>query len=324
LSCAEHVNDRQEKRDSLIEEFLNYLVAERGLARNSVDAYARDLGQFSGFLTEKARQITDVTSATLRDYLSRLAEAGLAPRSVARKLSAIRMFLRYLNDVGRLSSDPGENISNPKLGRKLPEVLSFDEVKRVLDAVQAAMKEVDSKRSEVEMKRTRALALRNHAMLEVLYGAGLRISELIGLRIGDVYLDEGFVRVIGKGDKERVVPVGEPAIRAVRSYVEAGRKFLKSGSPVRDALFLNVRGGGLSRMGAWKIIHRCVEAAGINRHVTPHTFRHSFATHLLEGGADLRAVQEMLGHASITTTEIYTHVDRSYLREVYKSFHPRA
>ncbi len=323
MSCAEHVNDRQKKRDPLIEEFLNYLVAERGLARNSVDAYARDLDQFSGFLTEKARQITDVTSATLRDYLSRLAEAGLAPRSVARKLSAIRMFLRYLNDVGKLSSDPGENISNPKLGRKLPEVLSFDEVKRVLDAVQAATKEVDSKRSEAEIKR--ALALRNHAMLEVLYGAGLRISELIGLRIGDVYLDEGFVRVIGKGDKERVVPVGEPAIRAVRSYVDAGRvNLLKFPSPVRDALFLNVRGGGLSRMGAWKIIHRCVEEAGINRHVTPHTFRHSFATHLLEGGADLRAVQEMLGHASITTTEIYTHVDRSYLREVYKSFHPRA
>jgi integrase/recombinase XerD len=308
----------QKFADPLLEEFLNYLVAERGLSANSVDAYGRDLTQFIFFLGEKGKKVLDVTSGLLRDYLSRLSEAGLAPRSVARKLSAIRMFLRYLNDTGKLDSDPGENISNPKLGRKLPEVLSFEEVKRVLDAASSAQRSADSERAT-------ALALRDHAMLEVLYGSGLRISELISLRLGDLYLDEGFLRVTGKGDKERVVPLGEPAVRVVRGYIDLGRaKLMNLRSKTRDALFLNVRGEAISRMGAWKIIHFYVQAAGIKGHVTPHTFRHSFATHLLEGGADLRAVQEMLGHASITTTEIYTHVDRSYLREVYKSFHPRA
>ena len=306
------------KKDPLLEEFLNYLVAERGLSANSVEAYGRDLDQFICFLKEKGKNVLDVTSILLRDYLSRLAEAGLAPHSAARKLSAIRMFLRYLNDTGRLSGDPGENISGPKLSRKLPEVLSVDEVKRVLEAALSAQRSADSERST-------ALALRDHTMLEVLYGAGLRISELIGLRLGDIYLDEGFLRVIGKGDKERVVPLGEPATHAVRRYVDLGRfKLLRTHSQARDVLFLNVRGGPLSRMGAWRIIHSYVQAAGIKGHVTPHTFRHSFATHLLEGGADLRAVQEMLGHADISTTEIYTHVDRSYLREVYKTFHPRA
>lgn len=310
--------DKEGLKNLLLEEFLNYLVAERGLSANSVQAYGRDLDQFICFLSERGKEILDVTSRLLRGYLARLAEAGLAPRSAARKLSAIRMFLRYLNDTGRLSGDPGENISGPKLPRKLPEVLSFEEVKRILDAVKMALQSSDSERSTT-------LALRDHTMLEVLYGAGLRISELIGLRLGDIYLDEGFLRVIGKGDKERVVPLGEPAVRAVRRYVDLGRfKLLRTHSQARDVLFLNVRGGPLSRMGAWRIIHSYVQAAGIKGHVTPHTFRHSFATHLLEGGADLRAVQEMLGHADISTTEIYTHVDRSYLREVYKSFHPRA
>lgn len=310
--------DKEGLKNLLLEEFLNYLVAERGLSANSVQAYGRDLDQFICFLSERGKEILDVTSRLLRGYLARLAEAGLAPRSAARKLSAIRMFLRYLNDTGRLSGDPGENISGPKLPRKLPEVLSFEEVKRILDAVKMALQSSDSERSTT-------LALRDHTMLEVLYGAGLRISELIGLRLGDIYLDEGFLRVIGKGDKERVVPLGEPAVRAVRRYVDLGRfKLLRTHSQARDVLFLNVRGGPLSRMGAWRIIHFYVQAAGIKGHVTPHTFRHSFATHLLEGGADLRAVQEMLGHADISTTEIYTHVDRSYLREVYKSFHPRA
>lgn len=305
-------------KNPLLEEFLNYLVAERGLSSNSVDAYGRDLTQFTAFLSEKGRKVLDVTSGLLRDYLSRLSEAGLAPRSVARKLSAIRMFLRYLNDTGKLDSDPGENISNPKLGRKLPEVLSFEEVKRVLDAASSAQRSADSERAT-------ALALRDHAMLEVLYGAGLRISELTALKMGDLYLEEGFLRVVGKGDKERVVPLGTPAINAVRRYRDTGRpELVKIHSEAKNILFLNVRGGPLSRMGAWKIIHSYVQAAGIKGHVTPHTFRHSFATHLLEGGADLRAVQEMLGHADISTTEIYTHVDRSYLREVYKTFHPRA
>jgi len=317
----------EKQKDPLLEEFLNYLVAERGLSANSVEAYGRDLDQFVSYLSERGKEILDVTSRLLRGYLARLAEAGLAPRSGARKLSSIRMFLRYLNDTGRLSGDPGENISGPKLPRKLPEVLSVEEVKAVLEAAHSSMDKVKSPRSDTEIRRAIALALRDHAMLEVLYGAGLRISELINLKMGDLYLEEEFLRIIGKGDKERVVPLGEPAINAVRRYRDGvpGRStLLRTSGQAKNVLFLNVRGGPLSRMGAWRIIHSYVQAAGIKGHVTPHTFRHSFATHLLEGGADLRAVQEMLGHADISTTEIYTHVDRSYLREVYKTFHPRA
>lgn len=309
----------------LLKEFLDYLIAERNLSANSVKAYARDLLQFSDFASQHGRNLKEVDSGLLGTYLSRLAEAGLSARSVARKLSAIRMFLRYLADTGRLARDPAENFSAPRLPAKLPRVLSFKEISRVLDAAKSALGQVESKRSESQIRRSVALALRDRAMLEVLYGAGLRISELIGLRLGDVYMEEGFLRVKGKGDKERVVPLGAAAVNAVRRYVDAGRSLLlKTQARARNILFLNVRGGNLSRMGAWKIIHSYIQKAGIGKKVTPHTFRHSFATHLLEGGADLRAVQEMLGHASITTTEIYTHVDRSYLREVYKTFHPRA
>lgn len=308
----------EEKKDPLLEEFLNYLTAERGLSANSTEAYARDLVQFGTFLQSTGSSFRMVTSGTIRQYLGRMDEAGLEPRSAARKLSAIRMFLRYLNDTRKIAGDPGENVSGPRLGRKLPEVLSPEEVERILTAAQKAQE--SSKR-----EKSTALAARDWAMLEVIYGAGLRISELTGLRLGDLYLADGFIRVIGKGDKERVVPLGEPAIRTLRRYIDTARSSLTTAKGgVRDIVFLNTRGAGLSRMGAWKIIRFYVQAAGIESHVTPHTFRHSFATHLLEGGADLRAVQEMLGHSSITTTEIYTHVDRTYLREVYRSFHPRA
>ncbi|NLI97123.1 site-specific tyrosine recombinase XerD [bacterium] len=302
----------------LIDEFLTYLVAERGLSANSVDSYSRDLLQFETYLSAHGTEYVNLTPGTIRDYLGRMSEAGLLPRSIARKLSAIRMFLRYLNDTGRVSRDPGENVAGPRLGRKLPEVLSVKEIQEILSAVQNTLRSARSEKSA-------ALALRDNAMLEVLYGAGLRISELISLRLGDLFLEEGFLRVTGKGDKERIVPLGEPAIRSLRRYIDSGRSSLYSSKAIiRDIVFLNARGTGLSRMGAWKIIRFFIQAAGIKSRVTPHTFRHSFATHLLEGGADLRAVQEMLGHSSITTTEIYTHVDRSYLREVYKSFHPRA
>lgn len=308
----------EEKAEPLLGEFLDYLIAERNLSANSVKAYARDLAQFQSYLSERKDDMLHVDEGMLRSYLARLAEAGLSARSVARKLSAIRMFLRYLTDTGRLARDPAENFSSPRLPKRLPQVLSFEEVSRVLEVAHRSQTSADTPRKS-------ALAMRDCAMLETLYGAGVRISELTGVRVGDLYLEDGFLRVVGKGDKERVIPLGEPAVRALRRYVDAARPLLLSSSKkASDAVFLNVRGGKLSRMGAWKIIHSYVNAAGINRKVTPHTFRHSFATHLLEGGADLRAVQEMLGHASITTTEIYTHVDRSYLREVYKTFHPRA
>lgn len=316
-----------DKEDPLLAEFTNYLVAERNLSANSVEAYQRDLEQFTAFLSEQGDSVLGTTTLVLRNYLSRLAEAGLSPSSAARKLSAIRMFLRYLNDTGRLATDPGENISSPKLARRLPHVLSVEEVTAILDASRLSMDNVRFKRSDAKVRRAIALALRDHAILEVLYGAGLRISELISLKMSDLYLEEGFLRIVGKGDKERIVPLGIPAINAVRRFrdEEPGRTtLLKKRGATQNTLFLSVRGDQLSRMGAWKIIHHYVQAAGIRSQVTPHTFRHSFATHLLEGGADLRAVQEMLGHASISTTEIYTHVDRSYLREIYKTFHPRA
>ncbi|MBD3287119.1 tyrosine recombinase, partial [candidate division WOR-3 bacterium] len=292
MNCAEVKADQP-----LLAEFIDYLIAERNLSANSVQAYRRDLVQFTDFLGERARTVTGIGTGVIHDFTSRLAEAGLAPRSVARKLSAVRMFLRYLLDTGRIQTDPGENISSPKLPRKLPAVLTVEEVRKVISTAENALHSADTPR------RT-AIALRNHAMIEVLYGSGLRISELIGLKLGDVFLAEGFLRVIGKGDKERVVPIGRLEINAVRRYVDAGRvKLLKLRSKGRDFLFLNARGEPLSRMGAWKVIHDCVTGAGLKGKVTPHTFRHSFATHLLEGGADLRAVQEMLGHASITTTE---------------------
>lgn len=307
-----------EKDAPLLAEFTNYLVAERNLSLNSIQAYRRDLEQFTTYLGEQGKDVLVVTSGILRRYISRLTEAGLSPSSVARKISSIRMFLRYLTDTDRLIADPGENISTPKPGRKLPQVLSAEEIRSVIEAAKVAERAAD-------IEKATALALRDQALLEVIYGAGLRISELIELSLADLYLDEGFLRVIGKGDKERIVPIGEPAIRTLRRYIDLGRsRLLRQRSAKKNILFLNVRGGPLSRMGAWKIIHHYVQAAGIRSKVTPHTFRHSFATHLLEGGADLRAVQEMLGHAYISTTEIYTHVDRSYLREVYKTFHPRA
>ncbi len=311
--------DRTDKKlNSLIKDFLTYLLVERNLSSNSIDAYERDLYQFQLFLENRKIELTAIKTTDIRNFLSNLAEACLAPRSVSRKLSAIRMLLRYLTDTEKIVRDPAENITNPRLARKLPEVLSVEEVKAVLNAAKLTQ-------SAARSEKTRALASRDVAMLEVLYGAGLRISELTGLRLGDIFPQEGFLRVVGKGDKERIIPLGQPAMRAAVAYRNTARQeLLKIRASAQDILFLNVRGTPISRMGAWKIITGYVKAAGIKRHVTPHTFRHSFATHLLEGGADLRSVQEMLGHANIATTEIYTHIDRSYLREVYKTFHPRA
>jgi len=232
----------------------------------------------------------------------------MAETTLARKLTSIRMFYRFLSSGPDGGDDPTEHLELPRRRRRLPAVLSPEEVARIIDAAASAA--------------DRFWALRARAMLEVLYGSGLRISELLGLATTDVSLEECYVRVMGKRSKERVVPLGGYAARAVRDYLDQARGHF-AGRQADDHLFLSRRGRGLSRMGAWDIVRKCVAASGVSRRVTPHTFRHSFATHLLEGGADLRAVQEMLGHADIATTQIYTHVDRHYLREVYRTFHPR-
>lgn len=244
----------------------------------------------------------------LHDYARRLGGAGLATTTVARKLVAVRLFFRFLMAEQLLATNPADDIDLPKRRRKLPGVLTQHEVAKLIDAASRAP--------------DRFWALRSRAMLEVMYGSGLRVSELLNLETGNLALSDNFLRVMGKRSKERVVPMGQPAVNAVRDYLSAARPHY-AGKKTSPNLFLNHRGGRLSRMGFLGILRACVALAGINRRVTPHTLRHSFATHLLEGGADLRAVQEMLGHSSIATTQIYTHVDREYLRETHRTFHPR-
>lgn len=292
----------------LLERFASYLLVERSVTRGSADCYLADLKQFFLAVPEAAERPTATSCGMLHDYARQLGGAGLAIPTVARKLVSIRLFYRFLATEQRLAANPADDIDLPKQRRKLPSVLTQDEVARLIDAAASAP--------------DRLWALRSRAMLEVMYGSGLRVSELLGLGMGNVSLTEGFLRVMGKRSKERVVPLGQLAIRAVRDYLSAARPRY-AGKRTSPFLFLNQRGGPLSRMGFLKILRACTGLAGINRHITPHTLRHSFATHLLEGGADLRVVQEMLGHASIATTQIYTQVDREYVRETYKTFHPR-
>lgn len=290
-----------------LEGFRDHLAFDRGLAERTVEAYLRDCRALATFLDEGGTHAPeDVTYRHLRDFVADLGRRGLAASSVARKVSAVRAYFRYLQAEGAVADDPAERLESPGRGRPLPSVLSYAEVQRLLAAV------------PVE----HSLAFRDRALLEVLYGSGLRASESIELRVRDLYLDEGLLRVVGKGSKERLVPVGSDARHALARYLRESRPGLDRGEG-KGRIFLNRHGRPLSRMGVWKIVRRHAERAGLGERVTPHTLRHSFATHLLEGGADLAAVQEMLGHADISTTEIYTHVDRSYLREVHKSFHPR-
>ena len=249
---------------------------------------------------------TEITARTLRDFVYHLKDLGLAPTSIRRGISAVRTYYRFLLAEGHVVRDPSERLDAPKRGRTLPDVLSAEEAARLL-----AAPSLDE-----------PLAFRDRAMLELAYGAGLRVSEWIGIAVKDVLLDDGLLRVFGKGSKERLVPIGRSAIGAAAIYLRELRPRLERGAG-KGILFLNARGEPLTRMGAWKILRKYVEMAGIEKHVSPHTLRHSFATHLLEGGADLRAVQDMLGHADISTTQIYTHVDREYLRSVHKQFHPR-
>jgi integrase/recombinase XerD len=295
-------------RRFLLEPFNDYLLLEQGLSPRTHEAYGRDLTRFATFAVARgATGPTDVTARLLRDYIYHLKDLGLAPASIRRNISALRTYFKFLLADGHVARDPSERLESPKRWRTLPEVLSVAEIERLL-----AAPALDD-----------PLVFRDRALLELAYGAGLRVSEWISIGVRDVMFDEGLVRVFGKGSKERLVPIGRRAIGALASYVRELRPRIEHGEG-RGALFLNARGQPLSRMGAWKILQKYVARAGITKHVSPHTLRHSFATHLLEGGADLRAVQEMLGHADISTTQIYTHVDREYLRTVHRQYHPRA
>ena len=295
-------------RAFLLPRFTDYIALEQGLAARTQEAYARDLARFAEFAD--ARDVGgpgDITATLLRDFVYHLKDLGLSPASIRRGISAVRTYFKFLLGDGLVVRDPSERLETPKRWLTLPEVLSVEEVRTLLAAPTLDDTHV----------------FRDRAMLELAYGAGLRVSEWITLGVRDLLLDEGLIRVFGKGSKERLVPVGRSAIGAVAVYLRELRPRLERGEG-KGVLFLNARGRPLTRMGAWKILRKYVERAQLTKEVSPHTLRHSFATHLLEGGADLRAVQEMLGHADIGTTQIYTHVDREYLRQVHRSYHPRA
>lgn len=295
--------------DPRVEDFLAHLQFERGLAVNTLASYRRDLCQYVSFLRKNGADIDTATSDLTRRFFEALREESgtLAAATIARKSSAIRNFYRFLKQEGLAEIDPVGAPATRSRGRKLPVVLNPGEVGSLL----------------AQPEGNEPAALRDAAMLEMLYGAGLRVSELTGLKTGDVDLEGGFVRCFGKGSKERLVPVGEPALVAVRRYLERGRPLLGKGMK-SGHLFLNRFGRGLTRQSVHRLLVRYARQAGITRDVSPHTLRHSFATHLLAGGADLRSVQEMLGHADIATTEIYTHISRAQLKEIYHRAHPRA
>lgn len=287
--------------------FEDALVLEEGASPRTIDAYRRDVIRCAVFMREQGIDRADaITSGMLREFVYHLKDLGLAGTSIRRNISALRTWFRIMLTEEVVRHDPTERLDSPARLRTLPEVLSVESVLKLLAAPQ-----LDER-----------LAFRDRAMLELAYGAGLRVSEWIGLALKDVLLTESLVRVLGKGNKERLVPIGRSAIGAVAVYLRELRPVLERGEG-RGTLFLNSQGKPLSRMGAWKMLRKYVKMAGIEQAVSPHTLRHSFATHLLEGGADLRAVQEMLGHADIATTQIYTHVDREYLRSVHRQFHPR-
>ncbi|MEZ4958778.1 MAG: site-specific tyrosine recombinase XerD [Saprospiraceae bacterium] len=292
-----------------IKGFHSYLLLERSLSGNTIDAYQRDIGKLVQYFEIHRINVSplNVTLDQLQDAIKWLNELGLDVRSQARIISGIKAFYKYLLLEDLLQTDPTELLETPRLGRKIPAVLTFDEIQQLLAAIDL---------SEPH-------GVRNRAMLETLYACGLRVSELTGLRISNLYLDIGFVKVLGKNDKERLVPIGEEAVKHIRFYLDGARRHLKIIKDNENILFLNRRGSKLSRIMVFLIIKELAKLAGIEKSVSPHTFRHSFATHLIEGGADLKAVQDMLGHESITTTEIYTHLDTEYLRDTVLNFHPR-
>jgi len=291
-----------------LEQFEDYLALEAGHSPHTVAAYGRDIARLAAFAhAQGAQQPSRVTPELLSRFVFHLKDLGLEATSIRRQVSATRTYFRFLVGEGQLSRDPAQRLQTPKRWRTLPSVLAAAEIEALLDAPNT----------------DKPLGWRDRALLETAYATGARVSEIVGLGVPDVHFDDALLRIFGKGGKERLVPVGRRALGAVAVYLRQVRPTLDRGRS-RGRLFLNARGGPLSRVGAWGIIRAAAVAAGLTKRVTPHTLRHSFATHLLEGGADLRAVQEMLGHSDLATTQIYTHVDRDYLKSVHRQFHPRA
>jgi len=292
-----------------INEFINFLKLERSLSSNSIEAYRNDIKKFIQYLETKGLSLLphQIESDHLQNFIHWINELGISPRSQSRVISGIKSFYKYLLIENYIQKDPTELLETPKIGRELPKVLSVDEIDKLIQAIDLSQAE----------------GQRNKAIIETIYSCGLRVSELINLKISNLYFDEGFIRIIGKGNKERLIPISQKAIKEINLYFEDRNKLsVKSGH--EDILFLNRRGKQLTRVMVFTIIKRLSEKAGLSKDISPHTLRHSFATHLIEGGADLRAIQEMLGHESIITTEIYTHLDREYLRYTIIEHHPRS
>ena len=296
--------------DSLIRQFANFLKLEKSLAENSVQAYVRDVVKLKQFIEISNPEVSpqQVTTGHLDGFFVSLGEMGISVHSQARILSGLKSFFGYLLFEGIIDTNPSELINAPRLGRKLPDTLSVPEIDMILASIDMSTPE----------------GARNRAMIETLYSSGLRVSELVALRLNNVYFDVGFLRILGKGNKERLVPIGSSAIKFMKSYIDEVRSHITIKPGYENYVFLNRRGRNLTRVMVFTIIKQLVAKAGLKKNISPHTFRHSFATHLIEGGADLKAIQEMLGHESITTTEIYTHLDRDYLKQIIRDFHPRS
>jgi integrase/recombinase XerD len=295
--------------NELLKEYLTILRFEKNLSVNTIESYSNDITKLLEFSESyfNVRDENKIDDKILIKFYKFLSDMGLSGSTSARYLSSHKSFFGYLKSQNYIEKDPTEKVSSPKLSRKLPVVLSFNEIEKILDAPDT--------RNET--------GLRDKAIMEIMYSSGLRVSETINLNLNDLIFSEGLIRVLGKGSKERIVPIGSSAIRWVNKYLMNGRPSLKKTGKSLNFVFLNKRGTKLSRMGVWNIVDKYTKEAGIDKEVHPHIFRHSFATHLLEGGADLRSVQEMLGHADISTTQIYTHIDREYIKQVYRDYHPR-
>jgi len=296
--------------DNYIKQFGQHLKLERSLSQNSIDAYVRDVEKLQQFIELSGTKTSPlkISSKELQKFIHYINELGMSAHSQARILSGLKAFFKYLNYEDLIENNPAALLEGPRLGRKLPDTLEYTEIIKIFEAIDLSAPE----------------GARNRAMLETLYSSGLRVSELVELRLANIYFDIGFLRVIGKGNKERLVPVGRDAMKHLKIYIEDVRVHFPKQKGFESYAFLNRRGRKISRVMIFLIIKGLAEKIGLKKSISPHTFRHSFATHLIEGGADLRAVQEMLGHESITTTEIYTHLDRDYLRQVVQDFHPRS
>ena len=294
---------------NLIKHFSDYLRLEQSLSDNTINAYCHDIEMFREFLEDKkgSYSVTDISHHDIEDFFAQLYDLGIAASSQARILSGLKSFYRYLIQEKVCEEDPTLLVSSPSIGRHIPEVLSYEEIVSMMETIDLSQQ----------------FGHRNKAIIEVMYGCGLRVSEVISLNISDIYMKDEFIRVVGKGDKERLIPIGKKTLNELMLYIRGERLHQEIKAKYSDKVFISARGTSLTRQSVFLLVKSLAEKAGIKKTISPHTLRHSFATHLLEGGADLRAVQQMLGHSSISTTEIYTHVSDEYLRQVIMEYHPR-